>query len=58
MVSMYNCVFHASWYLLIFMYRHSSTLLPDKLVIFGGRKTAAYLNDLYVLDLGNVNITI
>lgn len=55
---MYNCVFHASWYLLIFMYRHSSTLLPDKLVIFGGRKTAAYLNDLYILDLGNVNITI
>ncbi|XP_017331591.1 rab9 effector protein with kelch motifs isoform X2 [Ictalurus punctatus] len=32
--------------------RHSSTLLPDKLVIFGGRKTAAYLNDLYILDLG------
>ncbi|KAF7704395.1 rab9 effector protein with kelch motifs [Silurus meridionalis] len=31
---------------------HSSTLLPDKLVIFGGRKTATYLNDLYILDLG------
>ncbi|KAK3563043.1 hypothetical protein QTP86_014562 [Hemibagrus guttatus] len=30
---------------------HSSTLLPNKLVIFGGLKTAAYLNDLYILDL-------
>ncbi|KAI4879791.1 hypothetical protein NFI96_027197 [Prochilodus magdalenae] len=32
---------------------HSTTLLPDKLVIFGGRKTAAYLNDLHILDLGS-----
>ncbi|XP_022048956.1 rho GTPase-activating protein gacHH [Acanthochromis polyacanthus] len=31
---------------------HSATLLSQKLVIFGGRKTAAYLNDLHVLDLG------
>uniref|UniRef100_A0A3B4ZZ58 RING finger protein B-like n=1 Tax=Stegastes partitus TaxID=144197 RepID=A0A3B4ZZ58_9TELE len=30
---------------------HSATLLSQKLVIFGGRKTAAYLNDLHVLDL-------
>lgn len=33
--------------------RHSATLLPGKLVIFGGRKTAAFLNDLHVLDLGS-----
>ncbi|XP_069008952.1 LOW QUALITY PROTEIN: rab9 effector protein with kelch motifs, partial [Embiotoca jacksoni] len=31
---------------------HSATLLSQKLVIFGGRRTAAYLNDLHVLDLG------
>ncbi|XP_060790234.1 rab9 effector protein with kelch motifs isoform X3 [Neoarius graeffei] len=31
---------------------HSSTLLHDKIVIFGGQKTAAYLNDLHILDLG------
>ncbi|XP_066526166.1 rab9 effector protein with kelch motifs [Hoplias malabaricus] len=31
---------------------HSTTLLPDKLVIFGGQNTAAYLNDLHILDLG------
>ncbi|TSQ46674.1 Acyl-CoA-binding domain-containing protein 4 [Bagarius yarrelli] len=37
--------------------RHSSTLLPDKLVIFGGQKTAAYLNDLYILDLGFMEYT-
>uniref|UniRef100_A0A3P8UJS7 Zgc:163014 n=1 Tax=Cynoglossus semilaevis TaxID=244447 RepID=A0A3P8UJS7_CYNSE len=30
---------------------HSATLLSQKLVIFGGRKTATYLNDLHVLDL-------
>lgn len=24
-------------------------------MIFGGRKTAAYLNDLHILDLGNGN---
>lgn len=43
---------------MIFINRHSCTLLPNKLVIFGGQKTAAYLNDLYILDLGNVNITV
>lgn len=32
--------------------RHSATLLSQKLVIFGGQKSAAYLNDLHVLDLG------
>ncbi|XP_056623714.1 rab9 effector protein with kelch motifs [Triplophysa dalaica] len=31
---------------------HTTTLLSDKLIIFGGRKTAAYLNDLHILDLG------
>ncbi|XP_014825543.1 PREDICTED: uncharacterized protein LOC106905309 isoform X1 [Poecilia mexicana] len=30
---------------------HSATLLGRKLVIFGGQMTAAYLNDLHVLDL-------
>ncbi|KAM9842955.1 uncharacterized protein ACBR49_014336 [Aulostomus maculatus] len=30
---------------------HSATLLSQKLIIFGGRKTATYLNDLHVLDL-------
>lgn len=34
------------------MFRHSATLLGQKLVIFGGQMTAAYLNDLHVLDLG------
>lgn len=36
---------------------HSATLLGQKLVIFGGRKTAAYLNDLHVLDLGLMEYT-
>ncbi|XP_053366506.1 uncharacterized protein zgc:163014 isoform X1 [Clarias gariepinus] len=36
---------------------HSSTLLADKLVIYGGRKTAAYLNDLHILDLGFMEYT-
>uniref|UniRef100_UPI003AAF8A55 uncharacterized protein n=1 Tax=Centroberyx gerrardi TaxID=166262 RepID=UPI003AAF8A55 len=31
---------------------HSTTLLSDRLLIFGGRKTATYLNDLHILDLG------
>lgn len=26
----------------------------QKLVIFGGRKTATYLNDLHILDLGKI----
>lgn len=34
--------------------RHSATLMSQKLVIFGGRKTATYLNDLHVLDLGKM----
>ncbi|XP_072546313.1 uncharacterized protein [Salminus brasiliensis] len=36
---------------------HSTTLLPDKLVIFGGQKSAAYLNDLHILDLGFMEYT-
>ncbi|MEQ2220543.1 hypothetical protein ILYODFUR_006493 [Ilyodon furcidens] len=36
---------------------HSATLLGQKLIIFGGRKTAAYLNDLHVLDLGLMEYT-
>ncbi|XP_076834239.1 uncharacterized protein LOC143480428 isoform X2 [Brachyhypopomus gauderio] len=36
---------------------HSTTLLSNKLVIFGGRKSAAYLNDLHVLDLGFMEYT-
>uniref|UniRef100_A0A4W4GFR1 Zgc:163014 n=1 Tax=Electrophorus electricus TaxID=8005 RepID=A0A4W4GFR1_ELEEL len=36
---------------------HSTTLLPNKLVIFGGRKSAAYLNDLHILDLGFMEYT-
>ncbi|XP_073683054.1 uncharacterized protein [Garra rufa] len=31
---------------------HSTTLLSNKMIIFGGRKTATYLNDLHILDLG------
>lgn len=36
--------------------RHSATLMSDKLIIFGGRTTATYLNDLHVLDLGKINL--
>ncbi|KAL4613155.1 hypothetical protein GN956_G23100 [Arapaima gigas] len=36
---------------------HSTTLLSNKLVIFGGKKTAAYLNDLHILDLGFMEYT-
>ncbi|XP_053290877.1 uncharacterized protein zgc:163014 [Pleuronectes platessa] len=36
---------------------HSATLLSQKLMIFGGRKTATYLNDLHVLDLGFMEYT-
>ncbi|XP_061649768.1 uncharacterized protein zgc:163014 isoform X1 [Phyllopteryx taeniolatus] len=36
---------------------HSATLLSQKLVIFAGRKTATYLNDLHVLDLGFMEYT-
>lgn len=36
--------------------RHSATLMSQKLIIFGGRQTAAYLNDVHVLDLGKMKI--
>ncbi|XP_075874300.1 kelch domain-containing protein 1 isoform X2 [Nelusetta ayraudi] len=36
---------------------HSATLMLQKLVIFGGRKTATYLNDLHILDLGFMEYT-
>nr|XP_061824762.1 rab9 effector protein with kelch motifs-like isoform X1 [Nerophis lumbriciformis] len=36
---------------------HSATLLSQKLIIFGGRTTATYLNDLHVLDLGFMEYT-
>ncbi|KAM8834418.1 uncharacterized protein ACB058_017994 [Synchiropus picturatus] len=36
---------------------HSATLLSKKLLIFGGRKTATYLNDLHILDLGFMEYT-
>uniref|UniRef100_A0A672FTG8 Zgc:163014 n=1 Tax=Salarias fasciatus TaxID=181472 RepID=A0A672FTG8_SALFA len=31
---------------------HSATLLSHNMVIFGGRQTATYFNDVHVLDLG------
>lgn len=36
---------------------HSATLLSHKLIIFGGRKTATYLSDLHILDLGMMEYT-
>lgn len=33
---------------------HSATLLSQRLIIFGGRKTATYLNDIHALDLGKM----
>ncbi|XP_034015396.1 tip elongation aberrant protein 1 [Thalassophryne amazonica] len=36
---------------------HSATLISDKLIIFGGQKTATYLNDLHLLDLGFMEYT-
>lgn len=36
---------------------HSITLLSNKVIIFGGRKTATYLNDLHILDLGFMEYT-
>ncbi|ROL51931.1 RING finger protein B [Anabarilius grahami] len=36
---------------------HSTTLLSNKMIIFGGRKTATYLNDLHILDLGFMEYT-
>lgn len=32
--------------------RHSATLLKNKLLIFGGRRTSVYLSDMHILDLG------
>ncbi|KAJ8390817.1 hypothetical protein AAFF_G00099490 [Aldrovandia affinis] len=36
---------------------HSTILLSNKLIIFGGRRTATYLNDLHILDLGFMEYT-
>ncbi|XP_077476986.1 uncharacterized protein LOC144089735 isoform X1 [Stigmatopora argus] len=36
---------------------HTATLLSQNLIIFGGRKTATYLNDLHILDLGFMEYT-
>ncbi|KAK2826115.1 hypothetical protein Q5P01_020329 [Channa striata] len=36
---------------------HSASLLAQRLIIFGGRKTATYLNDLHILDLGYMEYT-
>lgn len=30
--------------------------MSDKLIIFGGRTAATYLNDIHVLDLGKINL--
>ncbi|CAJ1073619.1 probable serine/threonine-protein kinase DDB_G0272254 [Xyrichtys novacula] len=38
-------------------YGHSVTLMSQKLIIFGGQRTATYLNDLHVLDLGFMEYT-
>lgn len=40
----------------IVLNRHSATLLSNKLLIFGGRKTATYLNDVHILDLGKIRV--
>ncbi|XP_026161399.1 rab9 effector protein with kelch motifs [Mastacembelus armatus] len=36
---------------------HTATLLSQRLIIFGGRKTATYFNDLHILDLGFMEYT-
>ncbi|XP_055572615.1 uncharacterized protein LOC114015717 [Falco cherrug] len=36
---------------------HSATLLKNKLLIFGGRKTSFYLSDMHILDLGFMEYT-
>ncbi|XP_039598237.1 protein GLUTELIN PRECURSOR ACCUMULATION 3 isoform X1 [Polypterus senegalus] len=36
---------------------HSATLLTNKLIIFGGKKNQAYLNDLHIMDLGFMEYT-
>uniref|UniRef100_A0A673KGR8 Zgc:163014 n=1 Tax=Sinocyclocheilus rhinocerous TaxID=307959 RepID=A0A673KGR8_9TELE len=38
-------------------FAHSTTLLLNKMIIFGGRKSATYLNDLHILDLGFMEYT-
>lgn len=45
-----QCLFNK--HILCLHYRHTTTLLSNQLLIFGGRKTATYLNDLHILDLG------
>ncbi|XP_027575917.1 uncharacterized protein LOC113987432 isoform X2 [Pipra filicauda] len=36
---------------------HSATLLKNKLLIFGGRRTSLYLSDMHILDLGFMEYT-
>ncbi|XP_041131329.1 rab9 effector protein with kelch motifs [Polyodon spathula] len=36
---------------------HSATLLTNKLIIFGGKKTLVFLNDLHIMDLGFMEYT-
>nr|XP_015205842.1 PREDICTED: uncharacterized protein LOC102689185 [Lepisosteus oculatus] len=36
---------------------HTATLLMNKLIIFGGKKTPAYLSDLHIMDLGFMEYT-
>lgn len=36
---------------------HSATLLSQKLIIYGGKKTTTYLNDIHILDLGFMEYT-
>ncbi|XP_015720672.1 uncharacterized protein LOC107315137 isoform X1 [Coturnix japonica] len=36
---------------------HSATLLKNKLLIFGGRRSCLYLSDMHVLDLGFMEYT-
>ncbi|XP_010184796.1 PREDICTED: RING finger protein B-like, partial [Mesitornis unicolor] len=36
---------------------HSATLLKNKLLIFGGRRTSIYLSDMHILDLGFMEYT-
>ncbi|XP_069714501.1 uncharacterized protein [Phaenicophaeus curvirostris] len=36
---------------------HSATLLKNKLLIFGGRRTSFYLSDMHILDLGFMEYT-
>nr|XP_009938192.1 PREDICTED: rab9 effector protein with kelch motifs-like [Opisthocomus hoazin] len=36
---------------------HSATLLKNKLLIFGGRRSSLYLSDMHILDLGFMEYT-